>query len=202
MEPRRRTRLTAPQRRAAILDAAQEAFAGAGYHGTSLEDIAAAAGVSKALIYEHFASKRELHETLIAQQAQELFARLATSAAEGREPEERLRRGVDAFLGFVEERRDAWRALFRDAADPELGELVERLQREATREVAALLVAGDRAAGPEAGRAAEMVAQLLSGAVQALANWWHDHRDVPRSVLVDRVMDVVWTGLERLSERR
>ncbi|HEY8583079.1 MAG TPA: helix-turn-helix domain-containing protein [Capillimicrobium sp.] len=198
MSPRpRRTRMSAADRRAAILDAAMEAFARSGYHGTSIDDIASQARISKALIYEHFASKRELHATLIAQQADELFGRLRANAAPDREADERLRGGVDAFLGFVEERREAWRALFRDAADPELGDVVESVQRDATSAIVALMLADpDTREGAEAD--VEIVANMLSGAVQALANWWYDHQDVPREVLVDRVMAFAWLGLERL----
>jgi AcrR family transcriptional regulator len=187
--------MSAPDRRAAILRAAMEAFATRGYHGTSIDDVASAAGISKALIYEHFPSKQALHATLIAQQADELFARLAAAADPELDPEQRLRNGVDAFLGFIEERREAWRALVRDAADPDLGDVVERVQRQATAAIVELM----RPPGGAAHADVEMVAQMLSGAVQALANWWYDHREVPRRVLVDRVMAFAWLGLERLS---
>jgi hypothetical protein len=43
-----------------------------------------------------------------------------------------------------------------------------------------------------------MHAALLSGGVQSLANWWHDHQDVPRVVLVNRAMEFCWVGIERL----
>lgn len=196
-EPVRRVRMSAADRRAAILDAAMEAFASRGYHGTSIDDIASVAGISKALIYEHFTSKRDLHATLVAQQADELFRRLRANAAPDREAEARLRGAVDAFLGFVEERREAWRALFRDAADPELGDVVEHVQRDATAAIAALMLA-DPDTSADAEQDVEIVAQMLSGAVQALANWWYDHQDVPREALVDRVMAFAWLGLERL----
>ena len=55
-----RKRLTAQERRAAILDSALAVFAGRGYHVASIDDIAREGSVSKALIYEHFASKQEL----------------------------------------------------------------------------------------------------------------------------------------------
>lgn len=189
--------MSAADRRAAILDAAMEAFAKHGYHGTSIDDIASAAGISKALIYEHFPSKQALHGELVTAQAEELFARLAAAATDPHlAPEERLRGGIDAFLGFVEERREAWRALFRDAADPHLGEVVERVQHEATGAVADLMVPGADAATHHE---VEILAQMLSGAVQALANWWYDHQDVPREQLVERAMAFSWLGLERMS---
>jgi AcrR family transcriptional regulator len=192
--PAPRRRMPGPLRREAILAAAEEVFARRGYHGAALEDIAQAAGISKALIYEHFASKRDLHASLLEAHVEELFRRLQASAAPGQPGEERLRRGIDAFLSFVEEHREAWRALFRDAADPDVGAFVVRVQAQATAVIAALIAADPEA--PEGGeRAIEMHAAMLSGALQSLANWWHDHQEVPRAVLVDRAMDFCWVGI-------
>jgi hypothetical protein len=95
----------------------------------------------------------------------------------------------------VQERREAWRALFRDAADPELAPLIDRLQGQATRAIVALVPAGGDSVDDQQ---IEMYAQLTSGACQALANWWADHPDVPRAELVDRVMAFCWAGMSRL----
>ena len=200
MAPTRRRRMPAAQRREVILVAAEETFAQSGYHGASLDDIAHAAGVSKALIYEHFESKRELHASLLDAEAAEIFRRLQRAADRGETGEERLRNGIDAFLGFVEERREAWRALFRDAADPEVAALISRVQGQATGVIAGLIAADPDApatVGHESADRAthsEIHAQLLSGAVQSLATWWDDHRAIPRSVLVDRAMEFCWHG--------
>lgn len=167
-----------------------------GYHGSSLDEIAQASGTSKALIYEHFDSKRALHETLVAEHADELARRFAANAARGIAGEERLRSGVDAFFGWVAERPEAWRALFRDSADPELAPTIDRLQGQATRALVALVRQDPEAAEP-ASEAVEMYARLTSGACQGLANWWLDHPEVPRDALVERVMAFCWTGLER-----
>jgi AcrR family transcriptional regulator len=200
-EPRRR--LTASERRRAILDAAQEAFASGGYHGTSLEEVAQAAGISKALIYEHFSSKRDLHASLLQFHVDELFSRLHANARGGETGEARLRGGVDAFLGWVEERPVAYRVFFRDAADPEVADVTAAVQQQVTGVIAVLMATDPQR--PSGGRVTEdqiaQHAQLLSGAVQGLATWWHDHPDVPRETLVDRVMEFAWVGLERLGER-
>jgi AcrR family transcriptional regulator len=192
-------RLSAGERREAILAAALEVFANRGYHAASIDEIAHAARISKALIYEHFDSKKDLHRSLLEGQVQELLRRLGARAAVGEPAETRLREGVDAFLEFVEERRDAWRMLFRDATDREVAEVLDRLQTQTTRAVAAL-IAAEPAARLRAvrGEDIEMLAQLLSGAVQSLANWWSDHQDVPRERLVERVMDFAWIGFDRL----
>jgi AcrR family transcriptional regulator len=194
MASTRRRRMPAAQRREVILGAAEGTFARCGYHGASLDDVAHAAGVSKALIYEHFTSKRELHASLLDARAAEIFARLEAGAERGESGEQRLRGGIDAFLGWVEEHREAWRALFRDAADPEVAALVARLQGQATGVIAALVASDPDAPaelvgdGPERALRIEIHAQLLSGAVQSLATWWEERCDVPRVVLVDRTM--------------
>ena len=78
-----RRRMSASARRDTLLDSAAEVFARSGYNGASLEEIASCAGVSKALIYEHFDSKRELHIELVNRQAAEVFRRLEEAAQSG-----------------------------------------------------------------------------------------------------------------------
>ncbi len=199
-----RTRLNAPERRTAILDAAQSVFGQRGYHGTSIDDVAQAAGISKGLIYEHFDSKRELHAELVAVHAGELFRRLQANANAGTAGEARMRAGVDIFFAFVEENPEAWRVLFRDAADEEIADITAGVQAQALNLMVALSHADPQAPALQPGetpeeheRSVEQFSQLLSGAVQALANWWYDHPDVSRDELVDRVMQFAWLGLER-----
>jgi AcrR family transcriptional regulator len=199
-----RRRLTAEERRSGILDAALTAFSKKGYHATSLDDIAGEAGVSKALIYEHFASKQELHADLIARNARELTQRVAgaLSGVEVESTVERLAAGLEAFFAYVEERREAWRMLFRDAADPESSAVLERMVQQVTAEVT-VLISQDPGArrltrvGDE--RSLRLLAEMLVGGAQAMANWWTDHPEAPRAQLVEIAMDFAWLGLERLS---
>ena len=198
-----RVRMTAADRREAILEAALDAFAGAGYHETSLDAVADRAGISKALIYEHFASKRELHRALLERYVHELLARVIDATAAAEPGEARLRSGLEAFLEFVEERRDAWRFVFRNVSDPEIADAVNRLREEVAVTLAGLMAADappEWTANPELSRETEMIAQELTGAVQALANWWDEHRDVPRERISQSIMDFAWIGLERLGE--
>jgi AcrR family transcriptional regulator len=195
--------MSAADRREAILEAALDAFAGAGYHETSLDAVADRAGISKALIYEHFASKRELHRALLERYVHELLARVIDATAAAEPGEARLRSGLEAFLEFVEERRDAWRFVFRNVSDPEIAEAVNRLREEVAVTLAGLMAADappEWTANPELSRETEMIAQELTGAVQALANWWDEHRDVPRERISQSIMDFAWIGLERLGE--
>lgn len=201
-EPRRR--LSAADRRTAILGAALEVFSERGFHEASLEDVAAHGGVSKTLIYEHFDSKRALERALLETHVHELLGRVTAAIARAEGEEERLRAGIDAFLGFVAERPVAWRLLFRNVGDPDIAEAFDRLREEVSRTIAALMVANAprayRAADPDFAQATEMMAQQLTGAVQMLANWWDDHRDVPRQRVLEMAMDFTWLGLGRLGQ--
>ena len=199
-----RRRMPAAERREAILAAALDVFGEHGFHEASLEDVAARGGISKALIYEHFASKRDLERALLEAHVHELLERIIAAIAEAGDEEERLRSGVDAFLRFVEERPVAWRLLFRNVGDPDIAEAFARLLDEVTGTIAALMTANApepyRAADPEFVQASEMTAQQLTGAVQSLANWWDDNRDVSRARVLELAMDFAWVGLGRLSQ--
>jgi AcrR family transcriptional regulator len=201
--PTARKRLTARERREAILDAALETFAERGYHGSSIDDIASTAGISKALIYEHFGSKNELFLSLIGLHAGELVERLGAQAGGDAPGAARLERGLEVFFGFVEERRTAWRMLFREAADPDVGTALERIV-DAVTALVADLIAADPAVRDLADnevderQAVEMLAQLLVGGAQSLANWAIDHEDVRPERLVSIVMEFAWLGMERL----
>jgi AcrR family transcriptional regulator len=197
-------RLTAEERRTGILDAALAVFSRRGYHAASIDDIATEAGVSKALIYEHFASKQELYADLIARNARELTQRVAgaLSGVEIDATVERLATGLEAFFAFVEERRDGWRMLFRDSSDPESAAVLDRMVSQVTAEVTALISqdpGARRLTRVEDERSLRLLAEMLVGGAQSMANWWTDHPDAPRSQMVEIAMDFAWLGLERLS---
>jgi AcrR family transcriptional regulator len=200
-----RKRLTGEERRLAILDSALAVFSRRGYHASSIDDIAREAGVSKALIYEHFVSKQDLYAELLEQHAGELFSALAEAiSGAGRDASARLAVGFDAFYTFVEDHRIAWRMLFREATDPEAVAVLDRVTSEVTAFVAGVIRedpgarrGADDAAAREHG--VHVTAQLLVGAVESLANWWADHQEVPRERIVETTMDFAWLGLQRLS---
>ena len=201
INPKRR--LSGPERRRVILAAAEEVFARRGYHAASLEEIARAAAVSKPVVYDHFASKRELHVALLEKQLDALLEHVAARVPEGGPAEARLRRGVEAFFGFVEEHPYAWRMMFFEAAvgEPEVAEAHRRIQAEATAFNAALLASEPLfgpADDPEHDRKIEMLAEMLKSGLNGLAAWWYEHPGVPRERLVDVATGFAWLGLDRL----
>jgi AcrR family transcriptional regulator len=202
-----RRRLTAEERRESILDAANQVFGEHGFENVRIDDVATAAGISKALIYEHFTSKQALHADLIEAQASELYRRIA-DAVEAVETESggaRLMAGLEAYLEFVEERREAWRVLFRETVDPEAAAALDRVSAQVTALVAALIAQDPGAtprdeAHPEADRGIQLLAEMLVGAIQSVANWWDDHKDVRRERVLEAAMEFAWFGLERLGK--
>jgi AcrR family transcriptional regulator len=202
--PKPRRRLSAEERREEILRAAMEVFAARGYQEASMIEIARAAGITPAVIYDHFASKAELQITLLERQTEELLRFVGSAVAgEFTTTEERIRVGVDAFFTFVEESPYAWRMLFRDPpTDPAILSTYRHIHRQATAGIALFLRASAPSTlldDPDAERDLEMFAEMLKMAQNGLAVWWYDHRDVPRSELVDRVLEFCWLGLERLA---
>lgn len=198
-----RKRLSAEDRRIAILDAALEVFGSRGFHAASIDEIAQTAGISKALIYEHFPSKKDLHVSLLERHAQEIFGRLARSADTSEPGELRLRKGVDAFLEWTETHPDGFRLLFRDALEADVAEVLETLQAQAAGAIAALMATEPIERNPnekpeELRLATEMFAQQLSGSVQSLAIWWQAHPEISRKFVLECVMDYAWLGLERV----
>ena len=200
-----RSRLTAEERRERILQAALENFAARGYREASMAAIAEAAGITPAVIYDHFSSKAGLYTSLLEHKTQEVLLAVGSAvAAAPDDREQRLRAGVDAFFAFVEQQGFAWWLLFRDPpTDPDIAGTYGRLQQTATLGIAAFLRESAPPAlleRPDAERDLEMFAQLLRTAQNGLAAWWYERRDVPRDVVVDRVVEFCWLGLERVTQ--
>jgi len=190
---RRRT-VRGARSRERVLDAAMAAFGERGYEGASMSAIAREAGVTKSVIYDHFASKAELHKALVEHQARELHASVseAVEAKAGEKAEKRLRAGVDAYFRFVEEHPAAWALLVRDPpADAELLAFHADLQVRAANAMARL-IGSDRVTDPARRQRKEMQAEMLRTSIGGLARWWYDHPDVPRRRLVDAVMSLGW----------
>jgi AcrR family transcriptional regulator len=99
---------------------ALEQFAKDGFTATTMEDIATAAGVTKPLLYQHFASKRALYLELIDDVAARLIGALAASTATGPRTRRQVEAGFEAYFRFAMENQSAVRMLFDAPHDEEL----------------------------------------------------------------------------------
>jgi len=196
---KKRVRLSGAARRALILDVAAVLFAAKGFHETSVGEIAAAAGISKIVLYDHFASKEELFLELTRNARDGLLARGQTQMAAGGPLEERLRAACETFFAYVEEEPARARILLIvPRGEPELRTLVAAIQDEATQGLTNLLMAEDAFFRGENDRAERLmlVAEFIKSGLHGLAEWWVRHPDVPRERLVATAMDVAWAGLK------
>jgi AcrR family transcriptional regulator len=130
------TRLDVDERRRQLLEAAAELFTRHSYDELSMAQIARAAGISKALLYHYFPSKRELFVATLQDRAAELAGRVAQATGGAGPAPARLVAGLDAFLGFVEENPDAYVKLLRSAGIPEVRELIEHVREETAQAIA------------------------------------------------------------------
>jgi len=194
--------MSAPDRRQAILDSALEVFSERGFDRASLDDVAAHGGVSKALIYEHFSSKRELQIALLDTFVHEMIQCVVGAIANDQGHEARLRAGIGAFLEFAQEHPAALRLLTRNVADPDAGEALDRLREDAAGAVASMMIAD--APPPQPGDLAvedtsAVLAHLIAGGIQFMAGWWLENPErIARDDLVEVAMGLYWLGLERL----
>lgn len=197
-EPRRR--LAPEVRRAQLVAAAEDVFVRHGYQGASVEDIAAAAGVTRTLVYRYFADKDEIYLECLSAARDELDRAVVEAAGGADTAEEQLRAGLGAYFEFVRDRGSTWDVLFGGGAAV-AGRVSEvaGTHRYETAEVIARLVTS-AAPGVDAD-AASTYAHAISGAGEQVAKWWRRHPEVDAQVLVERMMDVLWVGLAAVVER-
>jgi AcrR family transcriptional regulator len=93
-----RTAVDSATTRRVIVDAARQTFAQSGYHGTSIDDVARAAGLTKGAAYHHFADKRALLEAAILRVQEDVLARVEAAARRRRDTWGRLRAAVSEML--------------------------------------------------------------------------------------------------------
>ncbi len=179
-------RITGDQRRELIALAAGRLFAASGYAGTRMEDVAAAAEVTKPMVYRHFGSKKELYLALLARHEDDLptFFEDADSDPAQRSGGATVRRILEHWLDYVRANAHAWAMLFRDSSgDEEIQAFRLRVSLTA-REVIAAFIA-ERAGTPMPADQVEPTAELLTSGLAGLAMWWIDRPEVPKSVVVE-----------------
>jgi len=191
--------MRAPDRKEQILVSARRLFATSGFDDATVDDISAAAGITKPIIYRHFGSKRELHLAVLEEHLADLIKRLWVALSSAQDPRNRLRNGLVAYFAFVEERPDGFRMLLEagTAKDPKtqakLGSAWETLAEGVARTVGDLL----RGAGLDPA-GAPIYARALIGMAQSVADWWLQTQRVPPESLVDYLLALVWRGFDGL----
>jgi AcrR family transcriptional regulator len=199
---KRRRRLPAGERRESILNAANIVFGQRGYDTVRIDDVATAAGISKALIYEHFRSKQELYGELLNRAALEMLDRIvAAGSAPGAIGAARLERGARAGFSFVTDKPEGFQMFVRDVTDPEVAQQQAALRRGAVAAMVGLMEMEPPStrAGMDR-RRLEQLAEMVVGGFYSLGDWWLRNRDADVSELISMMISFMWLGLGRMQE--
>lgn len=148
-------------------------FARDGYDGTRLDDVAAAAGVTKPIVYRHFESKKALYLALLARHAADLpsFFELGDVPTI-----------LEGWFAYVRENQHSWVMLFRDTGGDEEIRALRLAVSARAREVLADYIAQQARDLPR--EQLLPTVELTINGLAGLALWWIDHPDTPQAALV------------------
>jgi AcrR family transcriptional regulator len=185
-------RLPAEQRRRQLLDTALEVFAASGFHGTSMDEVALAAGVTKPVLYQHFPSKRALYVELLEDVGNQLLTQLSSATDRATTGRQRVEEGFRAYFRFVDENGSAFRLLFGASVrnDPEFSAVADRFIDHAVAAISTLIQI------PVAPEHRLMLANALVGIAEATSR-----RSLGRAEGVDAerlaawIAEFAWFGL-------
>jgi AcrR family transcriptional regulator len=182
------------ERRAEMVQAAMSAVRTHG-PGVSVAEIAAAAGITKPVLYRHFDDRADLQSAVGRQAAAMLMARIAPALQIEGEPPEVIRGIVDAFLGGIEDEPELWRFVVHHPIERAPGaEIVDDAREQIARLLTTLLANPLAAAGRDTD-SAQAWAQGLVGMVQSAGDWWLERRPMSRAALTDYLTSIIWGGL-------
>lgn len=179
------------QRRKELLDAAVEAIRTIGA-GASMEQIAAQGGVTKPILYRHFADRDGLIGAIGERYGVQLIGRL-DSALDADEPEELLWRTIDGYLAFLEEDPELYRFLMQQGRRPGLPHPESTLIAIIGRQVASVISDRLRANGLDAS-GAEPLAFGIVGMVHQAGDWWLRDKAMSRQALSTHLAGLLWVG--------
>jgi AcrR family transcriptional regulator len=198
-DARSRVRMSGRERRAQLLSVARSIFAEKGFEATSIEEIAARAGVSKPVVYEHFGGKEGLYAVVVDREMSALLDRLTNSIAEGH-PRRLLEQAALVLLTYIEEETDGFRILSRDSPPGTTGTTFSSLLNDIASQVEHILGREFRLRGIDT-KLAPMYAQMLVGMVALTGQWWLEVRKPKREEVAAHLVNLVWNGLAHMEAK-
>ncbi|MCQ8772840.1 TetR/AcrR family transcriptional regulator [Streptomyces sp. KLMMK] len=195
----RRVRMTGAERREQLLDIGRTLFAERGFEGTSVEEIAAKAGVSKPVVYEHFGGKEGLYAVVVDREMRQLLD-MVTGALTAGHPRELLEQAAFALLDYIETYTDGFRILVRDSPVAQSTGTFASLISDIATQVEDILGLEFKARGFDA-KLAPLYAQALVGMVALTGQWWLDVRKPKKAEVAAHLVNLAWHGLDGLEPK-
>ena len=186
-------RLPAARRREQLLEVALEVFGEHGFHPTSMNDVAEAAGVTKPVLYQHFRSKRDLYREVLTDVGAHLLDAITKATTAAQSPHEQVELGFIAYFSWVEANEAAFRVLFGGGTrrDEEFAAQVAEVEGAIAEAIATLI---DVEGLTEAQR--RQLAHGLVGLAEGTSRlWMAEGAQEPAADLARLVADLAWRGL-------
>ncbi|GAB3811722.1 TetR/AcrR family transcriptional regulator [Kribbella italica] len=191
--------MTSAERREQLIVIARALFAQKGYEGTSVEEIAARAEVSKPVVYEHFGGKEGLYAVVVDREVRSLLDTVTASLTAGR-AHELVEQAALALLDYIESSSDGFRILVRDSpVGSSSGSFISILSDVGTR-VEHILAEEFKRRGLDP-KNAPMYAQMLVGMVALTGQWWLDARRPKKQDVAAHLVNLAWNGLSGLEAK-
>ena len=190
-------RLPAAQRRQQLLQVSRSVLAKRGYYQTTMTDIADAAGVTKPVLYQHFASKRDLYTAVLHDIGERLQDAVVTAAQEAETPRQQVDAGFRAYAAFVEADTDGFQILFSGTSrqDGEWASITSEVEHSIAQGIAELIDV------PEMGYAhRQALAHGIMGLAEAMMRYWQSGRvdGLDKDELINDLSALAWGGLRGL----
>jgi AcrR family transcriptional regulator len=192
--------MTASQRREQLLTVSRGLFAEKGFEGTSVEEIAARAAVSKPVVYEHFGGKEGVYAVIVDREVQSLTTALTGALAAGGHPKVMVERTALALLDYIEAYEDGFRILVRDSPVAQATGTFSSLIGDVATQVEHILVAQFRSNGLEP-RVAPLYAQMLVGMIALTGQYWLDARRPKKDEVAAHLVNLAWNGLKGMEKK-
>jgi len=195
-----RPRMTASQRREQLLTVSRKLFAEKGFEGTSVEEIAARAEVSKPVVYEHFGGKEGIYAVVVDREVQALTTALTGALGSGGHPKVLLERTALALLDYIESSEDGFRILVRDSPVAQATGTFSSLIGDVATQVEAILEPQFRSNGLDT-KAAPLYAQMLVGMIALTGQYWLDARSPKKTEVAAHLVNLAWNGLHNMEKK-
>ncbi|MFI9560775.1 TetR/AcrR family transcriptional regulator [Nonomuraea endophytica] len=185
------------ERREQLIRISRTLFAEKGFDGTSIEEIAATAQVSKPVVYEHFGGKEGVYAVVVDREMQKLLG-MITAALSASHSLIKLERAALALLQYIEESSEGFRILVRDSHAASGTGTFASLISEIASQVEDVLADEFAGRGYDP-KLAPMYAQMLVGMVALTGQWWLDVRKPGREEVAAHLVNLAWNGLTGLN---
>ena len=189
--------MTGQERRQQLLDVGRKLFAERGFEGTSIEEIAAQAGVSKPVVYEHFGGKEGLYAVVVDREVDRLLTTVTDLLIEADHSREKFELAAVALLRYIETNADGFRILVRDSPPASGSGTFGTLLSDIASQVDNIMAAFLKTRGRDP-KLAPMYSQMMVGMVAFTGQWWLDARKPKIEVVASNLIDVAWSGLAQL----